>query len=127
MGTQNDIGFDGTNTPILARSDGDSPDCVGLLSSNLAQFAFLPQGCTGSDCNGVRASVSALNGASLIPEHASLYSCRVTIAPNAAPGTYPLGLTGVVLIGPNGVAIANAQGEDGAVYVQSTRTPGVTG
>jgi hypothetical protein len=94
--TQNDFSFDNVNTPVAA-ADG-RPDCTvnaGLRKGGY--FTFLPNGCRGTTCTGVRAVVIGIqvnNGTpSLNPgpiQGTTLYTCRVSVAAGAAPGIYPL-------------------------------------
>jgi hypothetical protein len=119
-GTQNDIAFDSINTPIAARSDDGTPDCIGLLPRKQAQFAFLPPGCSGSGCVSIRALVYAVDNTAVIADHSPLYSCAVAIAPSAAPGMYPLAISGIVLAGPKGEHVTSGSGGNGAIFVQGT-------
>jgi hypothetical protein len=98
----NDIGFDPL-TPIAARLDG-KPNCSENAEIDKAEtaFAFLPLGCTGAECNGVRALVLPTDNVPPIPDGATLYSCEVAIAADAPAGVYPLVATMPMASGPHG-------------------------
>jgi hypothetical protein len=91
--TQNDIGFDSTNTPIIPNPSTGAPMCTPSQTivdlNKTVTFAFLPSGCTGATCQTVRALIEDNNG-SLLPTGATLYTCTVRIATTAATGIYPL-------------------------------------
>jgi hypothetical protein len=59
-----------------------------------------------------------------IPDGAVLYTCTLEIAPTAAPGTYPLRISGIIAGNPTGAQIPTS-GEDGAVVV-APLAPGST-
>jgi hypothetical protein len=125
-GIQNDITFDGGNVPIAVGSDG-TPACAGLQVNTRAVFAFLPHGCAGRSCVSVRAVVYTPDTANVTPGGSLLYACLVDIAPTAAPGIYPLTLSGVVMSSPDGQRIINGPGGDGSVIVTALPAMGAGG
>jgi len=91
LGTQNRIDFERA-TAVAALPNG-SPDCAVMpdIHKSATGFRFLPLGCDpAADCQSVRAIVVAFDNLDPIPDGAVLYTCRVAIAANAAPGTYVL-------------------------------------
>ena len=88
--TQSEILFD-PNTPIAARRRG-TPDCAVNpdINKNATAFAFLPDGCSGTGCSSVRAIVFATDNSDPIDDGAILFTCNVSVAAAAAPGSYML-------------------------------------
>ncbi len=126
--TENDLGFDSLRTPIAALPSG-LPDCIvnPQILKNATTFAFRPDGCAGPACTSVHATVFSTDSAAPIPDGSVLYTCKVSIAAGAAPGAYPLTVTGVVLESPEGEPQPGAIGSNGAIVVvvpTATRTPG---
>ena len=115
-GSQNDIGFQ-PQARIVAKANG-TPDCAvnGGIDKGAASFAFRPSGCSGDACAGIRALVLSTDNVAAIPDNSRLYTCKVTVSPNAS-GTYPLDVTGVILSDSVGNAIEGANGCDGVVIV----------
>ncbi len=91
-GTTNDISYDPINTPVLSDAAG-KPLCAAsqaLINLNKpVSFAFLPNGCSGSACNALRAIVSDSNGV-LIPSGTILFTCTSAISQTASVGIYTL-------------------------------------
>jgi len=124
---ENDIYFD-PNTPIIARADGRPACTVTVASKNRdadpvpsPSFTFLPNGCQGSDCHGVRALVVSFNNLDPIPD-GTVYTCKVYISPNAPLGVYPLQIYNV----QGGTTTAGpvlGSGVPGQVVVQPPPTP----
>ena len=116
-GTQNDVTFT-SNAQIGARPDG-RPDCASNpnLGKNAA-FAFLPAGCEGAVCSGVRALIFSTDNVDPISDGVALYSCVVTVAPDV-DGVFPLLMSNVVLSTPTGERVPDATGTDGSVTVAS--------
>jgi Cohesin domain len=126
-GTQNDLTFDPTNTPINAKSNG-KPDCAvnDAINKGGTTFGFLPPGCGGTSgvtCTGVRALVFALDNTDVIPDGSVLYTCNVNIPSTAAGGNYPVTVSGVVLSDSNGNPISGGAGVDGQVTVTGGGQP----
>lgn len=118
--TQNDITFT-PNAPI-GPGPGGKPDCS--VNPNIGKegaFAFLPNGCRGTVCSGVRALVFSAANLDTIPDGAVLYTCRIDIAANVT-GTFPLTISNVVLTTPESLKLP-ASGANGAVSV-GVPTPG---
>ena len=140
-GTQNDISFDGINTPIAAglrcstthaqHCNGDSdcpfgescvpaPDCDVnpsiSVDKNGTGFGLQPPGCTGSACTDLRALILSTHNTNPIPDGV-LYTCTVNISPTAAAGSYAISISGVVLVDPSGSELP-ATASDGAIVVQ---------
>jgi hypothetical protein len=105
---QNDIGFDSTNIPIGT--------CQIAEGVNKGLFrTYLPNGCSGASCNGMRGIVLSTSDTNAMNDGA-VYQCRVDIPANAAPGNYPLTVSNVAASDP----IANPQplsAVNGSVYV----------
>ena len=76
---------------IAARSDG-TPDCTvnPAIDKDNADFTFLPPRCLGDGCTAVIALVLSFSNLTPIPDGAALYTCRVLVDADAAPGTYVL-------------------------------------
>jgi len=103
-----------TTTPCS--TDADCPDlpspftgkepCVNLTSapdcsvdSSIGKggfFSFVPSGCSGASCTGLRAVIIALDNTDAIANGKTLYRCKVNIAGGAADGAYPLTASSVV-------------------------------
>lgn len=118
-GTQNDIAFDSASAPIGATAEG-VPDCKVNANINKpsTMFGFLPHGCVGTECTGLRAMVFAISNADPIPDGSTLYTCKVNISPNASPASYPLTVSGVHAGDPSGNAMV-AAGAGGEIAVGS--------
>jgi hypothetical protein len=117
-GTQNRIDF-APPLSIVARPSGE-PDCdvAPGIGKEATAFRFVPIGCTpGADCSGVRAFVLSFANVNPIPDHAVLYTCRVAVAPSAAPGDYVLRNAELGASDPANVFVA-AHGADAAVAVR---------
>jgi hypothetical protein len=113
-GTQNDLFFD----PALsatAQADG-RPNC-GVnpdIDKSSTAFAFIPVGChPGVDCKGIRAIVIATDNNAPIPDNSVLYTCKLLIPSDTAPGSYGLTAAGVVASDPTGnqLPITSSSGE----------------
>ena len=102
-GTQNDLFFDPA-VSVVAQANG-RPDC-GVnpdIDKGSTAFAFIPAGCRpGVDCVGLRAIVISTDNNAPIPDNSVLYTCKVLIAANTSPGSYVLGVAGVVASDPMG-------------------------
>ncbi len=118
-GTQSDITFDSTDTPIAAKSDG-RPDCTvnPAINKNGTAFAFVSKFDIGSyvERRGLRALVLATDNVDPIPDGSVLFTCKANIAPTAS-GIYPLTISDVVLATPDGQAIADEVSVGGAIVV----------
>lgn len=122
--TQNDITFQ-PQAAIAATNTG-RPMCTvnPEINKDATAFAFLPVGCTvGSTCTGVRAAVISTAGRDPIPNGATLYTCTVAIAENAADGTYLLTCSNPSAEAPDGADVtANCVNGEVVVGVQPTAT-----
>jgi hypothetical protein len=120
-GVQNDITFNSL-TPIAATGAG-TPDCAVNPDTGKSLYtAFRPAGCTpGATCTGIRALVLSLTDLSPIPDGV-LYTCTVTIAPEAPAGTYPLINSTLGSSDPLGTA-QPVTGADGAIIVSEPPDP----
>lgn len=115
--TQNDIAFQ-PEAAVAAGNDG-MPLCAVNAAINKPQttFAFLPAGCTpATNCTGVRALVEASGNVTPIPNGATLYTCQIAIAEDAADGTYALTCSNEGALDPDGGAL-RATCVDGEVVV----------
>jgi len=123
-GVQNDLEFDSLNTPIAAATTG-RPDCAVNPSINkgATSFAFRPSGCSSDACTGIRALVLAVDNVDPIPDGAVLYTCTVNIAASATAGDYPLEISYVIMSDPEGNAVPDVTGTDGAIFVSGTPVP----
>ncbi|HVN87401.1 MAG TPA: YncE family protein [Candidatus Binatia bacterium] len=116
------------SVPIPQRLQ-DQPDCrAGSdFPSDITAFSFGPSyyvepwgpfHCwTGFDCTFVRAIVLAISDGP-IPDGAVLYRCQVAIAPDAAPGRYPLRVQAAEASDPAGNRLP-VLGVDGAIDVSA--------
>ena len=123
-GTQNDTVFpDGVG--VVARENG-RPNCTvnPEIDKGGTSFAFIPNGCTpGTDCDGVRALVLALDNVNPIPDGSVLYTCLVSIGSTVEDGTYPITCLNDGASDPDGHAVSTACATgDVIVGVQPTRT-----
>jgi len=88
IGTQNDISF-APDAPIVGAPP--LPECTpNAQVKKDPVFNFQPAGCTGSQCTGVRAGVFGFSPDTVdapIPDGSTLYTCNVTISPQATPGS----------------------------------------
>src|SRR5262249_33267955 len=82
-------------------------------------FAFEPSPCSHSECTALRAIVIALDNTDPIPNGALLYTCRLDIAPGAAPGTYQLRSSELGASTPDGDAVPMGAG-GGTITVSGT-------
>ena len=121
-GVQIDIGFQ-PQARVAAQGNG-KPDCTvnPNINKGATSFAFRPSGCSGDACTGIRALVLSTDNVNAIPDGSVLYTCKVTVAPDAI-GTYPIAVTGVILSNPEGNAIAGAHGCNGAVIAEAACAP----
>ncbi|MFI5399014.1 MAG: hypothetical protein ACHQ9S_26075 [Candidatus Binatia bacterium] len=91
-GVQVDIDFDPST--LIAATAGGEPQCAVNpdIHKNGTSFAFQPHGCTpGVNCDRrATAFVLAFDNLAPIPDGATLFTCMVTIARTATPGSYPL-------------------------------------
>jgi len=117
-GTQNDIGFDARQAGIAAQANG-KPDCRAnpAIGKEGTAFSFLPKGCRPPACKQVRALVLSLSDVAPIPDGAVLYTCTVTIAANAAPGSQGLSANRVGFSSPAGEAIQGGV-VNGSILIQ---------
>jgi hypothetical protein len=112
----NDLAFDPLSIPIAPLFNG-SPECVAATGLGSA-FRYRPFGCTGTDCATVFANVFPITFPfDAIADGTTIYSCRIAIDANAAPGTYPLALANIVIGDLQGNRITGAGGIDGEVTV----------
>lgn len=112
-GTQNDLSL----PPVLQRSaDMGRPRCRvnPAIDKTGSAFAYLPAGCV--DCPRMRALVLSLENVDPIPSGSTLYECDFEIAPDAAPGRYPVELTNAATAGPDGFPLPT-DGRSGFVEV----------
>lgn len=109
-GTQNDLLFD-TTVRVQARPDGQ-PDCSGNreIDKGLTSFRFLPPGCTGHACTGLRAVVVAEDNVLPIPDGSVLYTCNVTVG-----GSGTLALTRALAADPRGQVVSGFSARDGTI------------
>lgn len=109
LGTRNDITFD-PRAPI-APTQGDvvQPDCSGPG----VQAVFLPSGCVvGETCQGVQVTVVSTG----IADGAVLYTCAVSVSPNAPLGPLPLTCSGATYTDATGLPLP-ATCTDGQITV----------
>lgn len=117
VATQNRIDFDAP-LGIAARGDGN-PDCTvnPAILKSASGFRFRPVDCDASGgCQAVVAVVLAFDNVEPIPDGAALYTCMVTVAADAAPGTYRLANSEIAAADSTGAPIP-ASGADGVVDV----------
>jgi len=84
----NILSFDPSKTPILALNG--KPNCSANPVVNPAGvlFQFLPQGCSGSACNQVRAVMDSLNDLGPFLNGVALFTCKVGISQGTTSGVY---------------------------------------
>jgi hypothetical protein len=68
-------------------------------------FALQPIHCTGDSCTAVRALVLGIDNVSPIANGSTLFDCDLAIAPDAAPGQYPLTASELAASDPAGAAL----------------------
>lgn len=103
-GIQNDIYWvDSPETPVAVGSDG-KPDCT-VNPALSGHFAFQPPGCQGGDCYGMRAMVMLPFGTAGSLSRGTLYTCNVTVDPNARPHIYRLYARNALASDPRGLPI----------------------
>lgn len=81
----------------------DVPDCQmnSALQKEASTFHFLPLGCSGTNCRGVRASVfSVVSPSRLIPDGVIVYTCKIDIA-KGATGEAVLSVTNLLVSCPS--------------------------
>ena len=125
-GTQNDITFP-PEAPIAADAQ-QLPRCMVNPAINKPQttFAFLPPGCTGTNCTGIRALVLAFANVNPIANGAVLYTCQVAIDEDTLDGNYPLTCSNAGASDPVGEMV-RASCVNGDVIVGPQPTPTETG
>jgi hypothetical protein len=106
----------------------DVPDCQAsaTLQKEASTFGFLPLGCSGTDCRGVRASVfSVVSPSRLIPDGAIVYTCKIDIAAGATgEAALSAGNVEVSCPSPPDSCTAPVTGVDGRVVIcMPTATP----
>ena len=134
VATQNRIDF----TPLvrIGALPSGNPDCQvnPAIDKDASAFKFVPAGCAFDACTGIRAVVLAFDNLTLIPDGATLYTCRVRVDANADPGAYLLRNSELGGSGPLGADLTTS-GRDGtvtvvadealvAIEIGSVRTPG---
>ena len=95
-GAQNDLVF---GNGVVVASRGARPDCTvnSAINKGATAFGFTPSGCRGNECRGVRVLIFSFTNLRAIPDGSLLYTCRVSISPNAQAGEHHLGIKGVSL------------------------------
>lgn len=113
-GVEHDVLFD-PHVRVKAKENG-RPDCTvnPEINKPATSFAFLPLGCSGIACTGLRTIVYPLENARPIAEGSVLYRCTVTVA-----GSGLLVVTNVRGAGPSGQLIPGLAGRDGGFCVRS--------
>jgi hypothetical protein len=104
---QTDLTFP-VDAPVAARPNG-RPACKvnPAIDKPATAFIFQPVGChVGVDCTGVRAIVVALDSVTPIADGATLFTCTLSIAADAKPGTRLLTLAALTVGGPDGSVVA---------------------
>ncbi|MBI3785777.1 MAG: hypothetical protein HY270_20480 [Deltaproteobacteria bacterium] len=134
-GMQNDFSYDSARVAVGSIGTG-RPDCAvnPAIDKGASAFSFLPIGCSGAACNGVRAIVLSLSNVEPIADGAVLYTCNVRIATNAPLSDYPLTVSNVVLTLPDGSKACDSSSnppcaaENGVIMVRRipTNTPTAT-
>jgi len=122
IATQNRLDF-GRDAFVGASANGQ-PDCAvnPAIDKEATGFRFVPLGCDAAlDCSGVRVFVLSFQSLEPIADGV-LYTCQVTIAADAAEGTYPLALDELGASAPGGVLL-ETDGTPGAVSVSVVREP----
>jgi hypothetical protein len=114
--TSNEINYE-ASAPIVPGATGGRPACAvgAAVDRSGSSFTFIPQGCQGAVCDGVDARLVGANNVP-IPDGSLLYTCTVTIAADAAPGTYMLTNTFEFALGDNMEALPGT-GTNGKITV----------
>src|SRR6185369_12533310 len=101
--------------PIAATQAG-KPDCTvnPAIDKMATAFSFRPPGCGAAACTSIRALVVSVSNTDPIPDGAVLYTCNANVAAGAT-GRFPLTVAGVHMSTPDGAALPNATGVDGAI------------
>ncbi len=128
-----DLTFDPLNTPIVGLYTG-APSCVAnpALLDVAGAFLFRPPDCVGPSCNNLFGAVFPTFPVRAIPDGSVLFSCEISVRPEAAPGLYPLNINALVVADLLGSPISNPIGIDGFIEVQPnaqvtpTSTPAVS-
>lgn len=121
---QNDLTFDPAIFRIVAKANG-RPDCtVGTepIQPRVNAFAFRPPGCSGDDCNSMRAII--VNFGPFL-DGMLLYRCALAISPEAPFGEYAIGVLNVIFSSPSGERI-DGTAVDGVLWIvpaATTNTP----
>lgn len=86
---ENVLSFDASKTPILSGFDG-KPNCSAnpVVNPLGVVFEFLPQGCSGSACNQVRAVMESLDDLGPFLDGVALFTCKVGILQGTQAGVY---------------------------------------
>jgi YVTN family beta-propeller protein len=118
-GIQIDVGF-APPLAIASASNGILPCTIGptLRDDLVLSSAFLPSSCTGSACHAIRFLLLSFTDVDPLPDRAVMFSCDVLIAPDAAPGSYPLSASNAGASDPAGNAL-DTNGVAGAVTVRA--------
>ncbi|HSQ00800.1 MAG TPA: hypothetical protein VL049_26545 [Candidatus Dormibacteraeota bacterium] len=116
VGTQNRIDY-ASPLHIATRADR-APDCVANAAINkpATSFLFLPIGCTGAQCTGVRSVVLSFENVAPIPDGV-LYRCRVTVDAGAPAGSFLLHNSETAGSDAHGILLP-ASGRNGTISVE---------
>lgn len=76
----------------VAALPNGQPDCTvdAAINKPATTFHFFPAGCSSTGCTAVRAVVLAFDNVEIIPDGATLYTCRISVDASAMQGTYVL-------------------------------------
>jgi hypothetical protein len=109
---QLDLGYDSRSIRIRSNSGGE-PNCVVNpdIHKPATAFGFVPAGCDGAECVGVRAIVLSVDNVRPIPEGASLFRCTIEVPSATTAGSYPVVPQQVILSGPTGEQICRSGGD----------------
>jgi hypothetical protein len=114
-GVQNDLDFP-PGLPVAAKASG-RPDCrVNSALGKTGVFGFLPHGCHGIECTGLRAIVFSLSDTVPILDGSLIYTCAIDVPTEISPGTYFLTASNVLGSDPHGTAL-EIEGLEGAIVV----------
>jgi hypothetical protein len=102
--------------PIRMRGKPDgTPDCEDRVHGFSGVFSFLPPGCLGSDCTGVRASVDITVPITVFGR--SIYSCMLDVPSDTPPGYYAVTLSDPRSEDPEGNPLPTTVRNNGTISV----------
>lgn len=104
----------------------NAPSCSSNVTGKSGFFGFLPSGCSGAACTGMRALVLSLTDSSQAIPVGPLYTCNVNVAAGTASMAYSLPVSNVRMANAQGQAVCGASGQSACGSTPATVNVGDT-